>query len=524
MNAVSMNTVRHYDLVIVGAGLAGGLIAAEATRRGRTVALIEAGRRYEFTERPQQLLHHQVLGGLKWPYLHAERDRYTDSSEGSIGVPYHLESHRVKGVGGSTLHWGGRISRLMPTDFRSASLFGTGRDWPITYDELEPFYSRADWELGVSGSPQPGLPARSRDYPNPGFPPSVDDAMWLPVAERSGIEVYPTAFAINSKAFAGRPECQAFAACAICPSGARYSAEVHVAQAVQSGLCDLMSDSVARRIEVNSAGSVRAIHVASLQGGEREVSGTHYVVAAHSVESARLLLLSGCGNHSDQVGRNFMEHVYVEAGGHIPGRRFYPRRGGYEVLESVSHYTGDDRRERGGMKIEFTFEQDPLSDMEPRRLWGKAMARHDRENFGRWAGLSVETEHQPNPDSRVTLDPDVRDAFGDPVPHIHLAFSDVDRRTQRRARDIMQELLGAAGARDVSDDPLTPNSFGSHHLGTCRMADDPDEGVVDRDCRVHGTSNLFVAGGGVFPTGGAMQPSLTIAALALRMADHLCAA
>lgn len=518
-----MNVAKRYDLVIVGAGLAGGLLAAEATRRGRTVALIEAGGRFEFSDRAAQLKHHQIFGGLRWPYVNPERDGFTDSSLESIGVRYLLESHRLKGVGGSTLHWEGRINRLLPTDFQTASLYGMGMDWPISYDDLEPYYSRADWELGVSGTHHPSLPPRSRDYPNPGFPMSVDDEMWLPVAERLGIAIYPTSWAINSRPYAGRSQCVAFSACQICPSGARYSADVHVAEAERSGLCDLFVNTVARRIDVNASGSVQAVHVSSLEKQEREIRGNSYVIAAHAVESARLLLLSKCGNHSDQVGRNFMEHIYLDAGGQLPGRRFYPRRVGYEVLESLAYYHGNDRRERGAVKLEFTFDSDPLSDMESRGIWGTAMERYDRENFGHWVGIEAETEQQPNPDSRITLDPKVADLFGDPVPHVHLAFSDVDRHTQRRARDIMQQLLAQAGVRDIAQEPLSSNSFGAHHMGTCRMADDPDKGVVDRNCRVHGVSNLFVAGSSVFPTGGALQPSLTVAALALRLADHLLA-
>lgn len=520
-----MSAPRHYDLVIVGAGLVGALMAAEATRRGRTVALIEAGRRFDFANRSAQVIQRQILGDPTWPYLHEDRDRFTDSSADSIGVDYLLASHRLKGVGGSTLHWGARINRLLPTDFRSASLYGTGVDWPISYDDLEPYYCRADWELGVSGTHHPALPPRSRDYPNPGFPVSVDDALWLPVAQRLGIEVYPTSFAINSRPYAGRAGCMAMTVCEACPSGARYSADVHVAQAERSGLCDVFPDTVARRIEVNGSGAVRAIHVATLDKQEREIEGAAYVIAAHAVESARLLLLSNCGNHSDQVGRNFMEHPYVYASGHLPTKRFYPKRVGYEVLESLSYYHGGDRRETGGVKIEFVFgDSDPLSDMERRHIWGKAMARHDRENFGHWVGIDAETEHQPNPDSRVVLDPEVRDLFGDPVPHLRLAFSEIDHRTQRRARDVMQQLLTAAGLKNVVHEPMSSASFGAHHMGTCRMSDDPDKGVVDKDCRVHGVENLFVVGGSVFPTAGALQPSLTIAALALRAADHLCPA
>jgi choline dehydrogenase-like flavoprotein len=110
------------------------------------------------------------------------------------------------------------------------------------------------------------------------------------------------------------------------------------------------------------------------------------------------------------------------------------------------------------------------------------------------------------------------------VPHIHLAFGDIDRRTQRRAGEIIRQLLWEAGVRDATVDPLSSFSFASHHLGTCRMSDDPDTGVVDRNCRVHGIDNLFVVGGSVFPTAGALQPTLTIAALSLRLADHLLGA
>jgi choline dehydrogenase-like flavoprotein len=516
-----MSVGKRYDLVIVGAGVAGGLLAVEATRRGHSVALIEAGGRFDFANRLAQLKHYQVTAGLRWPYENAERDRYTDSSPQSVGFRYLLEFNRVKGVGGSTLHWGGRINRLLPSVFRSATLYGLGMDWPISYDELEPYYSRADWELGVSGAHNLSLPPRSRDYPNPGFPFSVDASMWLPVAERLGIAVYPISFAINSRPFAGRSQCLAFAACDVCPSGARYSGDVHVAQAERSGLCDLFTNTVARRIDVNGSGSVQAVHVSSLDKQEREIQGRNYVIAAHTVESARLLLLSKCGNHSDQVGRNFMEHIYVKAGGHLPVKRFYPGRVGYEVMESLSYYDGDDRRERGGVKLEFTFDKDPIRDMEKRGIWGKAMAQYDRDNFGRWAGIMAETEHQPNPDSRISLDPKVRDLFGDPVPNIRLAFSDVDRRTQRRAGEIISKLLWEAGVRDAVQDPLDTFSFAAHHMGTCRMADDPDKGVVDRNCRVHGIDNLFVVGGSVFPTAGAFQPTLTIAALSLRLAEHL---
>jgi glucose dehydrogenase len=512
---------KSYDVCIVGSGIAGALIAAEATRNGRSVIMIEAGQRFEFADRLHQLRDYEILHGPLWPYSNAQRDVYVDTSEESLGVPYMLERYRVKGVGGSTLHWGARINRLMPSDFRTAATYGLGIDWPLSYADLEPYYSQADWEIGVAGAVHLLHPPRSRDYPMTAFPLSVDEAVWLPVAERLRIPVYSTAFAINSRPYNGRSQCLAFAACNVCPSGARYSADFHVKEAEASGRCDLLTNTVARRIERGANGAVTAIHASTLDGKDREIRGKVYVIAAHAIESARLLLLSNCGNHSDQVGRNFMEHIYVGGGGYLPHKRFYPNRIGFERLESLHYYDGKERRDRGAIKLEFVYENDPLARMEGKRVWGKAMGRYDRENFGHWIGIEAETEVQYNPNSRVTLDATVKDLFGDPAPNIRFAISDVDRRTQSRALGIIEELLHASGVKDVEPDVLSENSFAAHQMGTCRMSDDPNRGVVDRNCRVHGASNLYMAGSSVFPTVGALQPTLTIAALSLRLARHL---
>ncbi len=508
----------NYDICVVGAGIAGALIAAEATGRGQRVVVIEAGRRYELADRSNRLHRYQTLREPRWPWINDKRDCFVDSSQHSIGTAYPLNRHRLKGLGGSTLHWEGRINRLMPTDFRAFSAYGHGYDWPITYDELEPYYSRADWEIGVSGAPSPHLPWRSRGYPMPGFPLAHEDNFWMPVADRLGFSVYAASHAINSVARDGRSQCMAYAACELCPSGARYSADFHMQKAEASGLCDVLIETSARRIDLDSGGRVRAIHCTTLDGRDREIRAKQYVIAAHAVESARLLLLSDCGNQSDQVGRNFMEHIYTSAGGYMEQSRNHPQRIGFSRMESMHFYDGAERRHRNAIKLEFSYHRDPLMDMEPLKLWGPALASHDREYFGKWVMIQAETEMHPHADSRVTLHPTQTDVFGDPAPDIRLAFSDIDRQTQHAARDIMKTLLDAASLRQIRQLEM---SFGSHHMGTCRMSDDPDLGVVDRNCRVHGTTNLYVTGSSVFPTSGAVQPTLTIAALSLRLAEHL---
>ncbi len=431
---------------------------------------------------------------------------------------YALNRHRLKGVGGSTLHWLGRINRLMPSDFRTASTYGLGTDWPISYDELEPYYSQAEWEIGVSGEQHPSMPPRSRDFPLPGFPLGFNERFWLPIAEKLAIPLYLTPHAVNTRPYGGRSRCMAYVSCELCPSGARYSADFHIQEVIDSGTCDLLTETVARRIDVSPSGEVRAIHATTLGGQDLEIRARRYVIAAHAVESARLLLLSNVGNHSDQVGRNFFEHIYVVSNGRISNQRFYPYRTGVERLESLGFYDGAERESRGGIKLEFSFLRDPLVEKKSIDVWGKELARYDHEQFGHEVIVAAETEQQPNPDSRITLDASVRDLFGDPVPSVHLAFGATDRKTQARAREIVSELLEAAGATDIVHEEL---AFGSHHMGTCRMSEDPNQGVVDRHCKVHGTANLYVVGSSVFPTGGALQPTATVAALSLRLAAHL---
>ncbi|MGH7713073.1 MAG: GMC family oxidoreductase, partial [Gemmatimonadaceae bacterium] len=200
--------------------------------------------------------------------------------------------------------------------------------------------------------------------------------------------------------------------------------------------------------------------------------------------------------------------------------RSYPDRVGFPILTTYHWYEGADRDQRGAVRAVFRMAEDPLLGfgVMPGR-WGRAMARHDCDNFGRLRSIEMATEHQPNRDSRVTLDARVVDVFGDPAPNVKFALSDVDRRTQTVARDALRTMLEAAQLHDINIQ--TGFSGAAHHMGTCRMSAREEEGVVDPNCRVHGTQNLFVAGSAVFPTGAGVNPTLTIGALSMRLADHL---
>ncbi len=507
-----------YDLCVIGAGMAGGMLSAVAARRGLKVLLVEAGPRFDFTQRLDQLKRSQLLGAPLWPWEDKGRDVYVDTSRDELGYVYTLNQSRVKGVGGSTLHWGGMAQRLQLSDFETATRYGMGLDWPIGYDDLEPYYAWAEEEIGVSGDFSPADPPRSTPFPMPGFPMKYSEARWKPVAQKLGIRLDTVSHARNSQSYRGRSPCVAYSVCNLCPSGARYSAHFHVEEAERTGNCEVLTETVARRIETDADGRVLAVHASGLHGGEFEIRARHYAITAHAVESARLLLLSDVGNHSGQVGRNLMEHWYVAAGGWHDDRN-YPDRIGFTTLETHSFYDGRERRDRGAIKVEFGGRRDPLTAAAQRGIWGRQLAELDRAEFGHWLSVGAETEHQPNPDSRVTLDPEQRDQFGDPAPRLHFALSQVDRRTHERAQEIVSNLLEARGAREIKT--TVQYARGHHHMGTCRMSAEPEDGVVDGNCRVHGIENLYVVGSSVYPTTGARQPTLTIAALALRLADQL---
>lgn len=512
-----LRTEEPYDVCVVGAGVAGALVAAVAARRGLEVLLVEAGERRPVEERAELRRRHMVMRGNPWKEtVREDRDRYTDDST----EPYPLNGTRVKGVGGTTLAWGGVAQRLHVSDFETRSRWGTGRDWPIAYGDLEPYYGRAEKELGVAGDASEDAPPRSGPYPMPAFPDGHGDEVWRATARRMGIDIGPAPYAKNSVAYDGRPPCQMWGACSTCPIGAQYSADVHVDEALATGNCTLLAETVARRIETDGRGRVRAVHATTLDGDDRELEAREVVVAAHAVESARLLLLSDLGTDSGHLGRHLMEHWYVGGRGRRE-ERTRPGRQGFHILESAHFYDRDDRDEAGAIKLEFSDGNEPLAALARRDdpVWGEDLAERECREFGRWLTVTAETEHQPRVDSRVTLDREVTDRFGDPVPRIRFALGDAEERTRQRAVGIIGDVLTEAGCSDIETwrDP----SPAAHHMGTCRMSADPGEGVVDPHLRVHGTENLHVAGSSVFPTSGAVQPTLTIAALALRLGERL---
>jgi choline dehydrogenase-like flavoprotein len=437
-------------------------------------------------------------------------------------------------VGGTTWHWQGTAMRFLPSDFRLRSLHGVGHDWPIDYDELEPWYVEAEKEIGVAGDPQDDLDSpRSAPYPLPPIPASYVDQRIDAVLRPLGLRVRLSPHARNSIPFQNRPPCCGSNTCVpICPIGAKYDASVHALLAQRAG-ARILDQAVAFRIDVDAQNRATAVAFKRPDGSEHEAVGKRFVIAAHGVETPRLLLMSrsdrlpgGIANSSGQVGRNLMDHpVQVSlASARDP---VYPYRGPGEISGIEHMRDGPFRSRHGAFRMPigndgWSFGGATIIALADTLIAEGKRGRELQAALGdagvRQVRLAALLEQLPNADNRVML-AEQRDALGLPRPKLTYAIDDyvlTARDEARRLADLVFDGLDAT--RRIHVDSL----FGAGHImGTYRMGTDPATSVVDPFGRTHDHPNLFLVGSGVFPTGATANPTLTLAALALRTAAEM---
>jgi choline dehydrogenase-like flavoprotein len=542
----------HFDVVIIGAGVAGALIADALAARHVSVVLLEAGEtggdRGALTARwaaatvkglgtPYIASEPQRIPGPEQPAAEADRKNARDAYYDQQTPEKYLSTYERR-VGGSTWHWLGHTPRLLPNDFRLRSSYGVGVDWPVSYADLEPWYCKAEKELGVAGDDAEWQNVhgayRSQPFPMSKIWPSWSDELFsralgrVPVSGRH-LSVLSTPSARNSQAYDGRPPCAGNASCVpICPIGAKYDGSVHVKKSLAKG-AQLWEKSVALRLEKDADGGVRTVHFKRWDQSEATVRGRVVVVAANAIESAKLLLLSGLANSSDQLGRNLMDHLQKAVLG-AAREPVYPFRGPPSTSGIEAFRDGEFRKVRGAFRMSlgndgWSRSGSPQADaarlIETEGLFGRALRERLFHDVSRQVRVSCSVEVLPNPANRVTLSP-LLDSFGVRRPQLHFATDDYTRDAFGPALDVIQEVLRALGATVTSLDRNPQNYSGAGHImGTCRMGFDAKTAVVDADCRCFDHRNLYVVGAGAFPSCGTANPTLTVAALALRAADHL---
>ena len=510
-------------VAIIGSGIAAATVASVLARQGVDVQIFEKGPPYPYPHRAQ--FQERIQYGYDNPAYRLSGDLRDLTMSGTYRYPLNEERRMV--VGGSATAWAGITLRMIPPDFRTRSLYGYGADWPLAYEDLEPFYCDAEALLGVSGTDadNPFAPPRSRPHPLPPFSLSYDDRLLADRLRGRGLALHTTPQARTSRPYRGRPGCMNVGACEVCPIGARYSPTVHLVEALGTGRCRIAQTTSVRRIVSDRSGrAATLVYQENNAAAPQEHRARVIIVAAGAIESARLLLLSARDHPADgwpsedRIGRHLTFH-HLWWGTLRYADRLFPGRVGALTGQSHQFLDPPDRGRHGAVKVEFTSNLTaPTPAMDSAESGAEILQAMRLVPQERVVYLHAETE--PSPHKYVTLSAQ-RDRFGDPFAHVHYEWTAFDHETYAFAGNLFDRFASATGAAEA--DLNGPESYfsGNHHMGTCRMGRGSADSVVDSFGRVHGSSNLFVVGSSIFAGSGAVNPTLTIVALALRTARYL---
>ncbi len=504
-------------VVIVGSGAGGGTLGNELAQKGIKVVILEAGDRNEI----QDFVNDEwdSFKQLAW------KDMRTTSGSWRVAHDFpNLPAWIVKSVGGSTVHWAGASLRFNEYEFKIRSTYGglAGAnllDWPVTLEEMEPWYAKAEYKMGTTGTNGiPRLPGNNNFK-----------VMAAGAAKLGYKEVHTGNMSINSQPRDGRGSCQQIGFCFQgCKSGAKWSTlYTEIPKGEATGNLEVRPNSQVLKIEHDANGKVTGVVYAdgNDKGAIKRQRARIVAVAGNSLESPRLLLNSasnmfpdGLANSSGQVGRNYMRHttasvyaifdqpVHIYRGTTMagiirdeakndPSRGFF---GGYE-LETLSL----------GLPFMAAF-------LNP-GAWGRTFTSA-LDDYANMAGMWIVGEDMPQETNRITLDPKVKDANGMPVASVHFDDHPNDFAMREHAFQQGTAVYDAVGATRVVRTPPYPST---HNMGTNRMSDNPRDGVVNKHGQTHDVKNLFVSDGSQFTSGAGCNPTLTIVTLAIRQADHI---
>jgi choline dehydrogenase-like flavoprotein len=590
-----------YDVLVVGSGVSGAIVARSLSEQGLRVLVVEAGPGDELSVADYDTYLNRFYGAAakdnnaayevnpnapmpRSPDVRRLQPGHPDSTSYLIqNGPYEMDSTYTRVLGGTTMHWEGKTMRMLPEDFETRTRFGQGRDWPIGYDDLEPHYRRAEYELGVSADvedqtfygvtfpadyvfPMHGLP---KSYLDQVVGRDLDGTVIQLEDTTCTLSVRPTAQARNSipnPAYDGGKgyvpigavsthqvdeggRCQGNINCVpLCPVQAKYNARKTLAASLDTGRVDILTQTVASRIHVGEDGQVTHVDYQTYgsTNSPQHVTGTlqarAYVLAANPVENARLMLASGLPSSSGLVGRNLMDHAYLltwalhpEVVGTMRGSQC---TSGIEDLRA-----GEFRRRHAAMRVSIHNDgwawptgspyTDMISLVDDANLYGGALRHGLVDRISRQLMLSFMVELMPEPSNRITVDGRYIDALGNLRPVLSYSLPDYTMDGVAAARRISRRIFQRLGAEDKTGyDPLDPGYVahqgegyiirgGNHWAGTHIMGDSSHDSVVDSHQRSWDHPNLYLVGPGSMPTIGTSNTTLTLAALSFRTADHI---
>jgi choline dehydrogenase-like flavoprotein len=516
------------DVLVIGAGAAGAALAWRLAQRGADVLVLEQGDWVPDDAIPKRHADWQVRARRSWSPSAARRGWPADYPIRALGANP-VDAFTYSAVGGSATGWGGAMWRFLPSDFRGRTLDDFGRDWPIAYDDLAPYYAINEQEMGIAGLA--GDPTAPEIDPLPLPPVSMGEMgdRWMDGFERLGWYWWPQSQAIASRDYRGRPACTNLGHCTFgCPTGALATPANTYWPAALRGGARLLTGARVREITVDPRGRATGALYHGPDGGVHRATAPVVVLACNGLGTPRLLLMStspafpdGLANSSGLVGRNLMVHVQTTVVG-----RFAQRTGadhgpwGATATTRQFYETDPTRGFKRGFILTAMRGFTPLDTALQTAGWGEGHHAALEHHLNHEAVVWVSGDDEPEPHNRVELDHDHRDADGLPGVVTHYTLSENSRRIGEAAVARATELCRAAGAESVrvlGFDRL----LGWHLLGTARMGSDRGDSVVDAWNRCHDVPNLLVVDGSAMATGAAVNPTHTMQALALRAADGI---
>jgi choline dehydrogenase-like flavoprotein len=502
-------------VVVIGTGAGGGVLANELAQKGVKVVALEAGGRYL----PDDYINDEweSFGQLAWT------DARTTSGDWRVAKDFSgLPAWIVKAVGGTTTHWAGASLRFQEHEWKAATTYGNVHganllDWPINAEEMDAYYEKAEAKLGVT-----------RTGGREGLPGCNNYKVFEAGAKKLGYKkVHTGRMAINSADYDDRLACQQTGFCFQgCKWGAKWSAAyTDIPKGEATGNLEVRERAHVLKIEHNAEGKVTGVVYADKDGNKHMQKARVVCVAGNSIESPRLLLNSatsmfpdGLANSSGQVGRNYMRHMTgsVYAVFDKPVRMWRGTTMAGIIQDEARH--DPSRGFVGGYEMETLALGIPFmaAFLDP-GAWGREFTTA-LDAYENMAGMWLVGEDMPQETNRITLNHDVKDQYGLPVPNVHFDDHPNDVAMRNHAYKQGMSVYEAVGATRVFPTPPYPST---HNLGTNRMSAKPRDGVVNKWGRTHDIPNLYVSDGSVFTTGAAENPTLTIVALAIRQAEHL---
>jgi len=550
---------KTYDVCVIGSGAGGGMAAKILTEGGLRVALLEAGgpldpdKDFQMFKWPYDSPHRGVgVGGkaaANFGEFLAPNGAWKIEGEPYTSAPgANFQWFRSRIVGGRTNHWGRIALRFSPIDFKSKTRDALGEDWPISYDDLAPYYDKVESYIGVFGTKE-NIPSAPDGIFLPPPKPRCSELLIKKGCDKLGIPCIPSRLAILTKPLHGRPACHYCAQCGRgCTTASNFSSsQVLIPPAMATGKLTLLTNAMAREILVGPDGKATGVsYIDKATRTEKRISARAVVLAASACESARLLLNSksrlfpdGLANSSGQVGRNLTDSVGSDGDGYFPSLEKMPPHnhdgtGGMHLYIPWWKYDRQNEFPRGyhiemggGREMpEAGMFDDLCEEVEG---YGASLKATCRRRYGTTIGFSGRGEMLPNSGTYCEIDPDVVDRWGIPVLRFHFQWADSELRQARDMQETFKAIVEAAGGtyltRTEGDGPypfgIQPGGKIIHEVGTARMGADPKTSVLNGFCQAHDVKNLFVTDGAPLVTNPDKNPTLTILALAWRASEYL---